>query len=115
MKSKNRKKRGTKIAVEESSGNVFADLGLPNPEALLEKSKIIGKIRDTMEEHRMTDRAVAKVIGISSHDLDQVFRGDLDRYSKRDLKRFLTILLSFATVLKNGERNKKKRLPPSKR
>lgn len=29
-----------KIEYEESSGNVFADLGLPNPEQLLEESKL---------------------------------------------------------------------------
>jgi len=31
-------KKRTKIEVEESSGNVFADLGLPNPEQELLKA-----------------------------------------------------------------------------
>ena len=42
MNKRQRKKRRnsrTETQVEESSGNVFADLGLPNPEALLDEAK----------------------------------------------------------------------------
>lgn len=39
QRKKRRKSRRTETRVEESSGNVFADLGLPNPEALLEEAR----------------------------------------------------------------------------
>lgn len=86
------KKSRTRIKVEESSGNVFRDLGLENPDLLLAKSTIIVDIHSLLNEHGLTDEAAAKLIGISAHDLDQVIRGDLDRYSKRELQRFLRVL-----------------------
>jgi len=43
MNKRQRKKRGksrrTETQVEEGSGNVFADLGLPNAEALLDEAR----------------------------------------------------------------------------
>lgn len=82
------KKSRTQIKVEESSGNVFRDLGLENPELLLAKSTIIVDIHSLLNEHGLTDEAAARLIGITADDLDRIIRGDLDRYSKRELQRF---------------------------
>ena len=71
--------------VEESSGNVFADLGLPNPEELLAKSKLISKIHAAMEEDHLTDEVAARMIGVAPKHLDALLRGDLDRYSVEEL------------------------------
>jgi predicted XRE-type DNA-binding protein len=59
---------------------------------LLAKSTIIGNIHRFLKGHDLTDDAAAKLIGISAHDLDKVIRGDLDRFSKRELQRFLRTL-----------------------
>src|ERR1700730_14273348 len=73
------KKSRTRIKVEESSGNVFRDLGLENPGLLFAKSTIIGDIHGLLSEHGLTDEAAAKLIGITADDLDKIIRGDLDR------------------------------------
>ena len=50
MKTKKlRKKRLGNIEYTESSGNVFADLGLPNPEEALAKAEIAMKIHDIIK------------------------------------------------------------------
>ena len=38
---------------EEWSGNVFADLGLPNPELCLAKAKIVDYLADLLDDPRM--------------------------------------------------------------
>ena len=92
------------IEWEESSGNVFADLGLPNAEELLARAKVIGKIHDIMVRDRLTDNAAAKVMGIAAADVDAILRGDVeDRFSKTDLRRFLSLLQKVANDSKNGK------------
>ncbi len=73
------------IEVEESSGNVFADLGLPNAAELPAKSNVIGDIHAAMEQDHLTDDVAAKWLGIEPDDLDAILRGDLDRYSIEEL------------------------------
>jgi len=47
MRKEEQKKRGDAlVGIEESSGNVFADLGLKNPEALLAKAQIVQRIAE---------------------------------------------------------------------
>jgi len=81
---------------------VFRDIGLENPDLLLAKSTIIGDIHAFVNDHEMTFEDAAKRIGITTDDLDQIIRGDLDRYSKRELKRFLGELRNHANASKNG-------------
>jgi predicted XRE-type DNA-binding protein len=80
------------IKIEISCGNVFADLGLENPEELLAKAKLIGKIRDAMEKYDLTETAAARQLGLSRSVLVRVLRGDLDRFDQAELKRFGRIL-----------------------
>ena len=60
------------IEVEYSSGNVFADIGLPNADELLARAKVIGKIHDIMIRDCLTDNAAAKVMGIAAADVDTI-------------------------------------------
>ncbi len=43
-----------KIEVEESSGNVFADIGLPNPEERLAKADLAIRIAEAIRVRRLT-------------------------------------------------------------
>ena len=87
------KRAGRKSAkIESSSGNVFADLDLPDADELLAKAMIISDIHIFIKDRQLTGAAAAKLIGITIHDLDQMIRGDLDRFSKRELQRFLRTL-----------------------
>ncbi len=65
------------IQVTESSGNVFADLGLPNAEEALAKADLAIAINRIMEERGFTERQAATILGTSQSRLHNVRRGRL--------------------------------------
>jgi predicted XRE-type DNA-binding protein len=78
-----------KIEVTESSGNIFADLGLPDSEEMLVKSKIVVELHRAIKSRKLTQTAAAKVIGIAQPDLSNVLRGRFRGYSTDRLMRML--------------------------
>ena len=79
-----------RIKVEVGSGNIFADLGLPNAEELLLKAQIVVALRRLIEARKLTQTAAAKRIGIGQPDLSNVLRGRFRGYSAERLMRMLT-------------------------
>jgi predicted XRE-type DNA-binding protein len=77
------------IEYEESSGNVFADLGLPNPEELMAKALLSIAIERAMKERDLTDAAAAELMQCTDADLSRVIRGDLSDFPMERLFRFL--------------------------
>ena len=63
------------VRVTHSSGNVFADLGLPNPEELLQKSKLVVAISDAIKARGLTQSDAGKIMGVSQPDLSKLLRG----------------------------------------
>ena len=63
------KKRVDAIEYTESSGNVFADLGILNPEEALAKAEIASKIHDIIKEKKLTQAQAAKILEISQRDM----------------------------------------------
>ena len=82
-------KRKTKIY--EGSGNVFADLGLSNPEERLLKANIVSELHRLIKERGLTQVKAAKLIGIHQPDLSLLLRGDFDDYSVERLMKMLTV------------------------
>jgi predicted XRE-type DNA-binding protein len=80
--------------VTVGSGNVFADLGLPNADERLLKSRIAIVISDAIEQLGLSQTAAAERLGIAQPDVSNVLRGRLRGYS-------LERLLSFARALGN--------------
>ncbi len=87
-----KKKALGEIEYEVGSGNVFADLGLPNPEERLAKALLSIAIERAMEERDLTVSAAAKLMQCTKADLSRVIRGDLDEFSMDRLFRFLNAL-----------------------
>ncbi len=56
-----RKKK--KFDWELSSGNVFADLGLPNPEELLAEADQASQINDLLKKKKLTQVEADKLLG----------------------------------------------------
>ncbi len=79
-----------KIEVTKGSGNVFADLGLPDAEEMLVKSQIVVELHGAIKSRKLTQTAAAKVIGIAQPDLSNVLRGRFRGYSTERLMRMLT-------------------------
>ena len=93
MKDKKLKKqRLGDIEYIESSGNVFADLGISNPEEASAKAIIAMKIHDAIKKKKLTQAAAAKVLKISQPKVSLLLRGYLTDFSLERLLRFLNDL-----------------------
>jgi predicted XRE-type DNA-binding protein len=79
-----------KIEAHESSGNVFADLGLPDSEERVLKAGIVFELRRLIKERELTQVKAAKLVGVSQPDLSHLLRGDFDDYSAERLMKMLT-------------------------
>jgi predicted XRE-type DNA-binding protein len=79
-------------AAEKSSGNVFADLGLPNPEDRLAKAELARRISVIISEQRLTQLEAAAVLGIDQPKVSALVRGRLGGFSLERLLRFLNVL-----------------------
>ena len=80
------------INVEVGSGNVFADLGLPNPEEHLAKAELASRISEVLRERRLTQAAAAELLGIDQPKVSRLQRGYLTNFSVERLMHFLTRL-----------------------
>ncbi len=77
------------IAVEASSGNVFADLGLPNAEEDLVKAQLVVQIQEFMIQKRLTQGQLAELVGLDQPKVSKLLHGRLADFS---VERLLTIL-----------------------
>ena len=78
--------------VEEGSGNVFADLGLPQPDLALAKAKLVQQIRDAIEMRGLTQVKAAKLLGLDQPKVSALVRGRTQGYSIERLFKFLNAL-----------------------
>ena len=69
------KRRARRIKVEAGSGNIFADLGLPDAEEMLLKSQIVVQPHSLIKAQNLTQTEAAKRIGIGQPDLSNALRG----------------------------------------
>lgn len=83
---------GEEIEVTESSGNVFADLELPEPDEALAKADLAARICDIIAEQGLTQRQAAELLGIDQPKVSALIRGRLDGFSLGRLFRFLNAL-----------------------
>jgi len=74
-----------------SSGNVFADLGVPNPEEALAKAELAHKITVLIRERGLTQAKAAKLLGIDQPKVSLLIRGRLTGFSLERLMRFLLL------------------------
>jgi predicted XRE-type DNA-binding protein len=65
------------IKATQSSGNVFADLGLKNPDERLAKAELAIRIAATIKARKLTQIAAAEVCGIDQPKISKLMRGDL--------------------------------------
>jgi len=73
------------VEVQRSSGNVFADLGLPDAEKLKIKTGLVVEIRRAMRALGLTQQEAAKRMGIPQPKVSGMMRGDFTNLSERKL------------------------------
>ncbi len=76
--------------VIESCGNVFADIGLPNPDEHLLKADIVIQLKRLIADRKLTQTKAASLIGIAQSDLSNVLGGHFRGYSVERLMRLMT-------------------------
>ncbi|HEX8454470.1 MAG TPA: helix-turn-helix transcriptional regulator [Longimicrobium sp.] len=78
--------------VHDSTGNVFADMGLADAETRLAKAELARAIRKALEELGLDEPSAAELLGISPLDVSDLTVGKLARFSLERLERFLNAL-----------------------
>jgi predicted XRE-type DNA-binding protein len=73
------------VEVLSGSGNVFADLGLPDAEKLKIKTGLVVEIRKAMRTLGLTQQAAAQRMGIPQPKVSGMMRGDFTNLSERKL------------------------------
>ena len=73
------------VEVTLGSGNVFADLGLPNAEKLKIKSDLVIQITKAVRKLGLTQEQAAKRMGITQPKVSAMLRGDFNNLSERKL------------------------------
>src|SRR5262245_1403839 len=80
------------MRVEPGSGNVFADLGLPNADLALVKAELVQRIRDLLAERKLTQVKAAELLGLDQPKVSALLRGRVEGYSIDRLFRLLNAL-----------------------
>ena len=63
------------MEIKTSSGNVFADLGVPNPAEHKFKAELVRKLAEVMKVRGLNQTKTAKLAGINQPDLSKILRG----------------------------------------
>jgi predicted XRE-type DNA-binding protein len=80
------------IEITSSSGNVFADLEVSNPEEALAKAKLAFEINKLIRSQGLTQAKAADKLGIDQPKISALSRGRLDGFSIERLFKFLILL-----------------------
>jgi predicted XRE-type DNA-binding protein len=80
------------VTVTRSSGNVFADLGLPNSEEELVKAQLVVELRSHIKELGISQTTAAKLMGVAQPDLSKLLKGRVTGFSLDRLLGFVRAL-----------------------
>ena len=79
-----------KVKVDVGSGNIFADLGLPDANTHFLKAQIVSEIYRLSNERKLTQVQAGKRMGITQPEVSRMFKGQFREYSVDRLMGFLT-------------------------
>lgn len=92
------------IKLTQGGGNVFADLGFDNPEALGLKARLTHLLSRSIRQRGWTQQQAADVLGIKQPDVSELMRGQrLEHYSAERLLQFLARLDNRVTITISGD------------
>ena len=82
------------VKVEQSSGNVFKDVGFSDAEAerALLKADLAIEIYNIIEAQKLTQAQAGKILGVDPSDISRLKQGDFHRFS---VERLFTLLNRF--------------------
>lgn len=92
MTTTTRKKASRSLSITESSGNVFRDLVLPNPEREMMKARLTLQIYRIIRERGLMQAQAAKILGVKQPHVSLLMRNRAGSFSVGRLMEFLTAL-----------------------
>ncbi|MBS0622354.1 MAG: XRE family transcriptional regulator [Verrucomicrobia bacterium] len=98
-----------KIIYEDSSGNVFADLGIENPEEALAKSELARQISKLIKKKKLTQKQAAEILGIDQPKISALIRGRLRSFSLERLILFLNELGQDVSIIVSPAKSQSER------
>lgn len=78
--------------VNKSTGNVFADLGVRDPEEKLAKAQLAHRICEVIAARKLTQAKAAVIMGLDQPKISALMRGKLKGFSAERLFRCLNDL-----------------------
>ncbi len=82
-----------------SSGNVFADLGLPDPEQDMTKANLVHAVADIIRARGLSQKDAAKLLGTDQAKVSALLRGRISGFSTDRLLRLLARLGHNVTIV----------------
>jgi predicted XRE-type DNA-binding protein len=80
------------LTIERGSGNIFVDLGLPDADELLAKSKLALAIASALKERKVTQKDLARLTGVDQSKISKLVNGKISGFSSDRLIHILTKL-----------------------
>jgi predicted XRE-type DNA-binding protein len=102
-------KRAGGARVRPGSGNVFADLRLPDAGERLSKAELASEIASLIKSAGLTQAQAARRLGVDQPKVSALLRGRLKDFSTDRLLRFLNLLGRDVLIVIRPRQN---RLPP---
>jgi len=96
--SKTRNSDHKGIEHDDGSGNVFADLGLPDAEERLARSKLGFHVYQVLVDRKLTQREIGALLGIKQPEVSHLMNGHFNRFSTDKLLGFLKCLDRKVTI-----------------
>ncbi|MDH2909642.1 MAG: XRE family transcriptional regulator [Candidatus Eremiobacteraeota bacterium] len=84
--------KSKKSEIEIETGNVFAQLDLPNSEERLRKARLMQVINDAMNRRQLSQGDAARMTGLDQADISRIQHGRGSRYSTDRLLNILARL-----------------------
>ncbi len=75
----------SQLKIVEGSGNVFRDIGVSNPDAMLAKAQLAVRIISIISERKLTLRNAAEIVGMPQPKLSNILRGQFRGVSETKL------------------------------
>ena len=97
----------SKARSTKSSGNVFADIGVPDAQVHLAKADLVIGIAAIIRSKGLSQTAAAKLMGIAQPDVSRLMRGHFEGFSYDRLFDFLNALGERVHVVVTEAKTKK--------
>lgn len=93
--SRMEKEKGQQMSKEEfevTTDNIFADLGLDQPEELLARAKLMNAVGSLIKASKLNQKEIAKKLGISQPKVSMLVSGKLSAFSNDTLMHYLYLI-----------------------